>query len=224
MSILDIKKMYKSYQLDNKDICILHHINLSFKSNEFVGIIGPSGSGKTTLLYTISGLEKPSKGNVILFGKDTSLMSSKETEQQRSSEIAFIFQFYNLLPNLTVYENIQIARLFSTKEEVETIDSLLESVGMLEYKDYFPNQLSGGMQQRVAIARSLVNQPKIIFADEPTGNLDVESGKQVMELLKKIQINRKVTVIMVTHNPDYLSYCTRKIELRDGKVIQDEPI
>lgn len=224
MSILEIKKMYKSYQLDNKDIEILHHINLSFKSNEFVGIIGPSGSGKTTLLYTISGLEKPSKGNVILFEKDTSLMTSQEVEKLRSSEIAFIFQFYNLLPNLTVYENIQIARLFSTKEATETIDSLLESVGMLEYKNYYPNQLSGGMQQRVAIARSLVNQPKIIFADEPTGNLDVESGKQVMELLKNIQINRKVTVIMVTHNPDYLSYCTRKIELRDGLVIHDEPI
>lgn len=224
MSILETKKMYKSYQLDHKEIEILHHINLSFKSNEFVGIIGPSGSGKTTLLYTISGLEKPSKGNVILFGKDTLMMSPIETQTLRSSEIAFVFQFYNLLPNLTVYENIQIARLFSKKDEKETIESLLESVGMLEYKDYFPNQLSGGMQQRVAIARSLVNQPKIIFADEPTGNLDIESGKQVMELLKKIQVNRKVTVIMVTHNADYLTYCTRKIELRDGKVIQDEPI
>jgi len=224
MSILETKKMSKSYQLGDKEIEILHHINLSFKSNEFVGIIGPSGSGKTTLLYTLSGLEKPTQGNVLIFSRDTLTMSASEEEKLRSSDIAFVFQFYNLLPNLTVYENIHVARLFSHKDNHESIDSLLESVQMLDYKNYFPSQLSGGMQQRVAIARSLVNQPKIIFADEPTGNLDIESGNQVMDLLKKIQIERKITVIMVTHNSDYLSYCTRKIALRDGKVVQDEPL
>ncbi len=224
MKLIETKKMSKSYFIGDKETEILHSINLVFKENEFCGIVGPSGSGKTTLLYTLSGLERPTKGNVFLLGKNLNDLTLPELLKIRSSDIAFIFQFYNLLPNLTVYENIYIAQMFSENNDKEDILNLLKSVGMSDYIDYYPSQLSGGMQQRVAIARSLVNKPKILFADEPTGNLDIKTGNEVMNLLKKIQKDRKITGIMVTHNPDYLVYCTRKISLSDGRVDQDEEL
>lgn len=220
--VLETKNLCKDYNIEKQNINVLSSINLSFSDNEFCGIVGPSGSGKTTLLYTLSGLEKPTSGDVIQFQKNTKDMKPIESQKIRKTELSFIFQFYNLLPNLTVFENIQIAQLLGNIDPKEDIISLLESVGMAKYKDYYPNQLSGGMQQRVAIARSLVNRPKIIFADEPTGNLDVASGLEVMNLLKKMQEERKITVIMVTHNPDNLSFCNRQIKLLDGEVLLDE--
>lgn len=216
---INICKEYKNQQVETR---VLNNISLSIHQGDFCGIVGPSGSGKTTLLYVLSGLEKVTKGNVELFNRDINSYSEKEIQDIRKTKIGFVFQFYNLLPNLTVYENILLARIIAKKEDNESIDKILELVEMAKYKDLYPNQLSGGMQQRVAIARAIINQPTIIFADEPTGNLDQKSGIEIMKLLHNLNIENHITIVMVTHNEDNLSFCNRKIQLLDGVVEADE--
>ena len=181
-------------------------------------VIGASGSGKTTLLYCLSSLEKITSGTIIFNGKDITKYTDKEIADLRKTELGFIFQFYNLIPNLTVYENLLLAKVLANKEE-DNIIEMLETVGIAEYKDYYPNQLSGGMQQRVAIARALINRPSIIFADEPTGNLDQKNGFEIMTLLKKLNQEKKVTIVLVTHNEEYLKYCSSVYRLLDGRVV-----
>ncbi len=212
---INLKKVF-----DNKIVKqeVLKGLNISISKGDFAGIVGPSGSGKTTLLYCLSSLEDITSGNVYINEKDISKYSIREVEDLRKHEIGFVFQFFNLIPNLTVYENILLARVIANNDD-SYIDEILEKVSMKEYKEYYPNQLSGGMQQRVAIARALVNKPNIIFADEPTGNLDQENGKQIMDLLKKLNQKEGITVLLVTHNEDYLSYCNRVFRLIDGKIV-----
>ncbi len=212
---INLKKVF-----DNKIVKqdVLKGLNISISKGDFAGIVGPSGSGKTTLLYCLSSLEDITSGSVFINSKDISKYSPKDIEDLRKHEIGFVFQFFNLIPNLTVYENILLARVIANNDG-SYIDEILEKVNMKEYKDYYPNQLSGGMQQRVAIARALVNKPNIIFADEPTGNLDQENGKQIMDLLKKLNQKEGITVLLVTHNEDYLSYCNRVFRLIDGKIV-----
>jgi len=212
---INLKKVF-----DNKIVKqeVLKGLNISISKGDFAGIVGPSGSGKTTLLYCLSSLEDITSGNVYINEKDISKYSIREVEDLRKHEIGFVFQFFNLIPNLTVYENILLARVIANNDD-SYIDEILEKVSMKEYKEYYPNQLSGGMQQRVAIARALVNKPNIIFADEPTGNLDQENGKQILDLLKKLNQKEGITVLLVTHNEDYLSYCNRIFRLIDGKIV-----
>ena len=212
---INLKKVF-----DNKIVKqeVLKGLNISISKGDFAGIVGPSGSGKTTLLYCLSSLEDITSGNVYINEKDISKYSIREVEDLRKHEIGFVFQFFNLIPNLTVYENILLARVIANNDD-SYIDEILEKVSMKEYKEYYPNQLSGGMQQRVAIARALVNKPNIIFADEPTGNLDQENGKQIMDLSKKLNQKEGITVLLVTHNEDYLSYCNRVFRLIDGKIV-----
>ncbi|MBU0996599.1 MAG: ABC transporter ATP-binding protein [Firmicutes bacterium] len=224
MALLVASNLKKNYQVENRTIPVLHGINLEIHEQDFCGIVGPSGSGKTTLLYVLSGLEQASEGSVKILGNEWSEMSSFQIQDVRKRQISFIFQFYNLLPNLTVYENIQLPMILAKDFDFSRIEEVLKWVGMDEYKDYFPNQLSGGMQQRVAIARALINRPQIIFADEPTGNLDQKSGSEVMNLLKKIHLEHNVTVLMVTHNPDNLKYCSRTIKLLDGRIQSDDSV
>lgn len=222
MSLIECRKLCKSYFNDSVETPVLREIDLAIEKEDFVGITGPSGSGKTTLLYVLSGLEKPTKGELILFGSSLSAYGEKELADLRKHKIGFVFQFYNLVANLTVRENLELARVIARHPDEGPINELLELVGMKEYQDRYPNQLSGGMQQRVAVARSLVNDPEIIFADEPTGNLDQANGMEIMKLLHRLNKERKKTIILVTHSDDYLRFCSRNIRLTDGKIVKNE--
>lgn len=221
MSVLEIKKLNKTYYNDKVRIEVLKQIDLSIEKGEFVFITGPSGSGKTTLLNCISGLEKVTAGMINFDGKNLARIDDKEMAMLRRHKIGFVFQKFNLLPNLTVYENIAIASIIAKKEDKNHINDLLKKFNLYEFRKMFPNQLSGGMQQRVAIIRALVNDPEIIFADEPTGNLDSKSSVEVLETLKNLNQEFGKTIIMVTHSLDQIKYGTRHIQIIDGKVISD---
>ena len=220
MSIIEVRNLNKYYLQGKEKNHILKNISLQVNEGDFLGIIGPSGSGKTTLLYCLSSLETIDEGEILFEGENIKDFSDKKVSDLRQKSFGFIFQFYNLIPNLTAYENILLASVIANKINEERIDSLLEMVGMKEYRNYFPNEMSGGMQQRVAIARALVNEPKVIFADEPTGNLDQKKGKEIMDLLYKLNKENNITIILVTHNEDYLRYCSRTINLIDGEFIE----
>ena len=220
MSIIEVRNLNKYYLQGKDKNHILKNISMKVNEGDFLGIIGPSGSGKTTLLYCLSSLETIDEGEILFEGENIKDFSDKKVSDLRQKSFGFIFQFYNLIPNLTAYENILLASVIANKINEERIDSLLEMVGMKEYKNYFPNEMSGGMQQRVAIARALVNEPKVIFADEPTGNLDQKKGKEIMDLLYKLNKENNITIILVTHNEDYLKYCSRTINLIDGEFIE----
>ena len=220
MKIVSCRNLVKIYQNSKVTTPVLSGINLSIEQGEFCGITGPSGSGKTTLLYTLSGLEPITDGELLLFEKNIKDYSAGEIADLRKFQIGFVFQFYNLIPNLTAFENIKLAQIIAKRDDDEQVLTALEMVEMAQFKDYFPNELSGGMQQRVAIARCLVNQPQVIFADEPTGNLDQKTGQEIMTIFQKL--NRQgITIILVTHSEDNLRYCSRHIKLTDGKIIHD---
>ncbi|MFH0992784.1 MAG: ABC transporter ATP-binding protein [bacterium] len=214
-------ELIKDYGNAKVTIHVLKNIDLSIDSNDFVGITGASGSGKTTLLYVLSGLEKPTAGTVALFGKTTTQYEDRELAELRRSRIGFVFQFYNLIPNLTVRENVLLAAIIAGNKDGERIDEVLAMVGMLDRQSAFPNELSGGMQQRVAIARALVNNPDIIFADEPTGNLDSENAGEIMNILHTLNVDHHKTIVLVTHSEDFLKYCNRNVKLSDGRVVND---
>jgi putative ABC transport system ATP-binding protein len=219
MAILEIKNLNKYYKQGKEQNHILKDISLNINEGDFLGIVGPSGSGKTTLLYCLSSLEKIDSGEITIEGENIKDFDNQKLADLRKYTFGFVFQFYNLIPNLTAYENILLANVIANNNNEKKIDELLELVSMTKYKDYFPNELSGGMQQRIAIARSLVNEPKILFADEPTGNLDQKKGNEIMELLTKLNVEKKLTIILVTHNEDYLKFCNRTINLIDGEFV-----
>jgi putative ABC transport system ATP-binding protein len=219
IKVTDLKKSYLNGKVQTP---VLRGLNFSIDKGEFVSLVGPSGSGKTTLLYVLGGLEPYQEGSVKVFDKELSDYTSQEKALLRSKKIGFVFQFYNLIPNLTVYENIMLAAVLGNQSSKEDIYKILEVVGLNGYEDYYPSQLSGGMQQRVAIARCLINEPDIIFADEPTGNLDYANGKLIMELFSKLNKDFQKTILMVTHNEETTLYATRVIHMLDGKVVADE--
>jgi len=222
MKEIKVAALTKEYKNGKTTQEVLKGINFEIENGEFVSIVGPSGSGKTTLLYVLGGLEPYQGGSVLVFDKELSTYTHQEKSFLRSNQIGFVFQFYNLLPNLTVYENVLLAAVLGANHKEHEILNTLETVGMKAYKDYYPSQLSGGMQQRIAIARCLINDPKIIFADEPTGNLDYENGILIMELFKELNLTYKKTILMVTHNEDTTKYGTRTLHMLDGKVVKDE--
>lgn len=219
IKVTDLKKSYLNGKVQTP---VLRGLNFSIDKGEFVSLVGPSGSGKTTLLYVLGGLETYQEGSVKVFDKELKDYTSQEKALLRSKKIGFVFQFYNLIPNLTVYENIMLAAVLGNQSSKEDIFKILEIVGLSGYEDYYPSQLSGGMQQRVAIARCLINEPEIIFADEPTGNLDYTNGKLIMELFSKLNKDFQKTILMVTHNEETTLYATRVIHMLDGKVVADE--
>lgn len=220
MKVLEAVKINKFYTQGEEKNHILKNISLEINEGDFLGIVGPSGSGKTTLLYSLSSLEKIDSGEILVEENRLNDFNEEQIADLRKNYFGFVFQFYNLIPNLTAYENILLAEVIAKNKDEERIEELLKLVGMQEHKNYFPNELSGGMQQRVAIARALVNNPKILFADEPTGNLDQKKGIEIMELLKKLNEENKLTIVLVTHNEDYLKYCNRTINLIDGEFIE----
>ena len=221
MQIIEAKNLNKTFKMGELDIEVLKDINLSIESGEFISIMGPSGSGKSTLLYLIGGLDKPTSGSVKIKGNELSEMKDKEQSIMRRRDIGFVFQFYNLIPNLSVEENVILPVLLDGKKLKDyrsRLDDILEVVGLADRRTHTPRELSGGQQQRVAIARALVNEPDIILADEPIGNLDTKTGTEVMQLLQRINREKKKTIVQVTHSKEAADYGNRIINVRDGKV------
>ena len=218
--------VWKVYMLGGVEYAALRGVSISVRRGEFVAIVGPSGSGKSTLMNLLGTLDRPSKGEVYLDGVAVSTLQGDELASLRNKVIGFVFQSYNLVPYLRVIDNVVlplVARGASSSERTSKANALLDYLGLGDQKQKKPNQLSGGQQQRVGIARALVNDPSIILADEPTGNLDTKTGQAVMELLRQISHEKKVTVIMVTHNLEITNYCHRVIFVRDG-VVEKETV
>jgi putative ABC transport system ATP-binding protein len=220
---IEAVNLYKSYQLGTVEVEVLKDINLTIKLGEFISIMGPSGSGKSTFLYMIGGLDKPTKGSILVKGEELSKMKDRAESNMRCRTIGFVFQFYNLIPKLTVEENILLPILLDgkkLKDYKEKLDEILETVGLTTRRNHTPRELSGGEQQRVAIARALINEPDIILADEPTGNLDSKTGIEIMQLLKKINMEKGKTIVMVTHSNEAAGFGQKIINMRDGKVCE----
>ena len=215
----------KVYDADGIPVNALNGIDLTIQSGEFTAIVGPSGSGKTTFLNIISGLDAPTEGKVWLAGKVLSEISGNELSDFRRDNIGFIFQAYNLIPVLTVEENVEYIMLLAGVPKVERHDrvvAMLESVGLKDVEDRLPTQLSGGQQQRVAIARAMVSEPTIILADEPTANLDSKTGSDLLEMMSRLNTETGMTFIFSTHDPMVMESAKRLITLRDGKIDTDE--
>jgi putative ABC transport system ATP-binding protein len=223
-ALIKLENVWKIYQLGKVELEILRGISLEIVPGNFVVILGPSGSGKSTLLHIIGLLDMPTKGKVFLRGQDTSELSEDELAQIRGREIGFIFQQFNLLPNLTALENVMIPMIFQglpERERVDRAEFLLESVGLKERILHRPFELSGGEQQRIAIARSLSNSPEVIVADEPTGNLDSTTGQKIMETLINLHEKERKTIIVVTHDPAIADYSEQIINIKDGQLVSN---
>ncbi len=219
--IIETHQLYKTFKLGTVSVEVLKDINLTIDEGEFVSIMGPSGSGKSTLLYLMGGLDKPTSGQVKVKGKELSIMKDKEESILRRRTLGFVFQFYNLIPNLNVEENIMLPILLDGKRLKpyrHRLEEILETVGLADRRRHTPRELSGGQQQRVAIARALINEPDIILADEPIGNLDTKTGMGIMDLLRRINQEQGKTIVQVTHSQEAAAYSQRIINLRDGKV------
>jgi putative ABC transport system ATP-binding protein len=202
--IVEVENVYKAYKRESIEIPVLENITLSIPEGEFLALMGPSGSGKTTLLNLIAGIDRPTRGSIKVAGDEVSRLSESKLAEWRSRHIGLIFQFYNLLPVLTAFENVELPLLLSPlskKQRKEHVDTALNIVGLTDRKSHYPRQLSGGQQQRVAIARAIVADPTILLADEPTGDLDRKSATDVLELMEQLNREFKKTVIMVTHDP-----------------------
>lgn len=222
-ALLELEHVSKIYKLDEVEVKALDDVNLKIEKNEFLAVTGPSGSGKSTLLHIMGCLDRPTRGRVILEGRDVSSLSDAELARIRGMKIGFIFQFFNLYPTLTALENVELPMIIVEKDKKERKKralELLKSVGMEKRASHLPSQLSGGERQRVAIARALANNPSIILADEPTGNLDSKTGKEIINLLAKLQKEEGKTVVIVTHEPTIAKYAERIIYLTDGKIIR----
>lgn len=220
--LIKLNNVWRTYYLGDNRLDVLKNINLIINKGEFISILGPSGSGKSTLMNQIGLLDTPSKGDIFIDGKNISSFTSSKLASLRGKKIGFIFQQFNLIPTLTALENVTLPAIFqnTTKEKrVSRAKKLLTDLGLGERLDHKPNELSGGQQQRVAIARALINDPEIILADEPTGNLDSKSGKQIMELLTNLNRKEKKTIILITHDIHLVEYSDKKIIIKDGVIV-----
>lgn len=216
--MIELKDITKVYIRGSEEVNALRGISLNIQQGEFISVAGPSGSGKTTLLHIIGCLDKPTKGIIKIDGIEVENMSESELVRIRRQKIGFVFQQFYLIPGLNVYENVTLPLLFNRRpKDKDDIVSLLDLVGLKERIHHNPNQLSGGEMQRVAIARALVNNPEILLADEPTGNLDTENSEKIFDLLKSLH-KRGLTVIMITHNPELASRAEKSIRLKDGRI------
>jgi putative ABC transport system ATP-binding protein len=223
--IAEIDKATKEYSIGNAHFQALKGVSLKIRKGEFVSIMGPSGSGKSTLLHLLGCLDVPSSGEVFLDGMPVSKMNEDQLAEARNRTIGFVFQAFNLAPTLTVFKNVELPLIIREMDETERtgiVEERLSGVGLSPKRDNMPSQLSGGERQRVAIARALANSPLMILADEPTGNLDSESGKEVMDFLSRLWKEKKITVIIVTHEPVVAGYSERVVHLRDGLIEKEE--
>lgn len=218
--MLTVKEVYKTYGSGEAKVEALKDVNLTINQGEFIAIVGSSGSGKSTLLHTMAGLDKPTKGDVVIDEQNMYTLKEDERAAFRRRKIGFVFQFFNLIPVLTVEENIELPILLDhEKIDKNYLNELLDLLGLNDRRNHLPSQLSGGQQQRAAIARALIYKPSIIFADEPTGNLDKKNSKEVMELLTLSSKKYKQTLIVVTHELDIASSADKVVTITDGKLI-----
>lgn len=222
--MIDLKNIYKIYKMGENEVYALNNVSLHIDDKEFVSIIGPSGSGKSTLMNMLGCLDVPTRGSYTLDGYDVGSKTDDELAAIRNEKIGFVFQGFNLLPKLSAIENVELPLIYQgvpAKERRERAKKALESVGLGERIDHKPTELSGGQQQRVAIARALVTNPPIILGDEPTGNLDSKSGREVMEIFKELH-KKGNTIILITHDSDVAAQAERIVRIQDGKLYEEE--
>ncbi len=227
MSLIELRDIWKVYDLDEMKVEALRGVSLSIEQGEYVALMGPSGSGKSTLMNTLGCLDRPTEGSYLLDGAEVAKMSTDVRAGLRNQKIGFVFQNFNLLARTSALENVELPLLYSrrmsTRQRRRRAQEVLEQVGLADRMDHYPGQLSGGQQQRVAIARAIVNQPAILMADEPTGNLDSRTSKDVMGLFRELNGKSGITIIVVTHDPIVARSARRILVLRDGEVVQDTP-
>ena len=225
--VIHVDHVSKTYKAGDVQVHALRNLSLSICRGEFVAIMGPSGSGKSTLMNLIGCLDRPTKGRYLLDGVDVSTLGKAGLADIRNKRVGFVFQSYNLVPRTSAMENVELPLLYagvSAAERRRRANAALADVGMLDRAQNMPNQLSGGQQQRVALARALVNNPAIVLADEPTGALDTRTSVEVMAIFQRLSAERKLTVIIVTHEPDIAYYAERIVEVRDGRISSDHPV
>jgi putative ABC transport system ATP-binding protein len=219
--MIELRGVSKTVTSGTGPLTILQPIDLAIAAGRVVAITGPSGSGKSTLLGLIAGLDAPTSGQILIEGTDITTLGEDDLARLRGTRIGFVFQFFHLLPSLTARENIRVPmEIAGAVDAAARADVLLEEVGLADRGHHYPSQLSGGEQQRVAIARALANDPRILLADEPTGNLDTVTGRQIIDRLLEINRARKTTLLLVTHDPDLAAVADERIALRDGRVVQ----
>lgn len=224
---ISVRELTKVYDLGEVKVRALRGVTVDIHEGEFVAVIGPSGSGKSTFMHILGCLDRPSTGKYMLDGDDVSKLSKNALAKVRNQKIGFVFQGFNLLSRTTALDNVELPLLYNSdgmrgKERHRRAKAALESVGLSDRAGHHPNQLSGGQQQRVAIARSLINEPAILLADEPTGNLDTRTSIEVMDIFQRLNTERGITVLLITHERDIAEYGTRIIAFRDGKIVSDE--
>ena len=227
--LLQAKGIHKYYSNGKERLHILKDVSLSIAQGEIAAVLGPSGAGKSTLLHILGGLDSPESGEVFFEGQDISSFSDRESADFRNKAVGFVFQFYHLLPEFNLLENIMMPALIGRQSPVVSLQSrekakeLLKEVGLSHRVRHLPNQLSGGEQQRAAIARALINEPKVLLCDEPTGNLDSENSKQIIQTLKRLNREKKMTIIMVTHNLDLTDFASKVYHIKDGELVHCAP-
>jgi putative ABC transport system ATP-binding protein len=224
MEVIRLEDVTRVYRIGEVETYALRGLTLTVEEGEFTALVGPSGSGKTTALQVMGCLDKPTSGRVLLKGEDVSKLSGSKRADLRRGSIGFVFQFFALLPGLNAYENIELPLLLARKngrQRKERVTELLEAVGLSDRAKHRPDQMSGGEQQRVAVARALATNPILILADEPTANLDTENGRQVMEIMLRLNEETGTTFVCATHDPRVVAFARRVVELRDGKVSDD---
>jgi putative ABC transport system ATP-binding protein len=220
MALIELRNVSKIYHLGGEEIRALDDVSLDIDGGEFISIIGPSGSGKSTLMHIVGCLDSPTRGTIRLDGTEIQHATARELARIRNRKIGFVFQFFNLLPKLTVLQNVELPMIYSGLGAGARRDramAALKLVGLENRSKHRPMQISGGQQQRVAIARALVNDPKIVFADEPTGNLDSQTGENILELFRRLSSEGR-TIVLVTHDPEIAAVTPRRIEIRDGRI------
>lgn len=224
---IQLAGLTKEFRRDDFVITALHEVDLAIPEGEFFCLMGPSGSGKSTMLHLIAGIDRPTGGKVLVLGEDTSLLTEKQLAEWRSENIGYVFQTFNLIPVLTALENVELPLLLTALSKRERRDharTALEVVGLGDRLDHYPRQLSGGQEQRVAIARAIVTDPAIVLADEPTGDLDAASAKQILEILTQLNQQHGKTIVMVTHDPHAAAYAHRSRYLEKGDLLEKAPV
>jgi putative ABC transport system ATP-binding protein len=226
--VVAVRDLRKVYPLDGgEDVVALRGVDLTIEHGEFVAVMGPSGSGKSTFMHIVGLLDRPTSGTYSFTGRELTSLDADALADLRSRALGFVFQAYNLLPRTTAIENVELPMIYAgvpAAERKRAAMEALDAVGLAKFAQHQPNQLSGGQQQRVAIARSIVNNPQLILADEPTGALDTASSEDVMKLFQRLNAERGMTVMLVTHEPDVAAHARRLVSFRDGRIVSDEPV